>query len=85
MARRKALGLPTGEGGGGGDEEDDFDPFAKAQRVGSDDEASEDGAKGAVSWSYGHYLKGLEKEEVLNSVDESTFATLTSRPHSAGE
>ncbi len=52
-----------------------YDPFEKAE-AGSEDGSTAGGVKESMSWSYSSYLQGLDKEEVLNEVDESTFSSL---------
>ncbi|XP_064626526.1 regulator of G-protein signaling 22-like isoform X3 [Lineus longissimus] len=82
-SRRKAMGLPRP---GDDDVDAGYDPFGGE----GDDAVSVDGERDRVSWSYSSYLEGLDREETLNNVDESTFSSLsetgsvkgTSRPES---
>lgn len=32
--------------------------------------------KNKISWSYSNYMAALEKEDILNNTDESTFGSL---------
>ena len=66
--RRHAMGVPTDADG-----EDGFNPFT------DDDAHAEKTDKSSVSWSYSQYLNGLDKEEVLNQVDERTFSSLSDK------
>ena len=69
--RRAALGLPPL-----GEEEDVFhDPFKTpgAESVEGEQEAEE---KDKISWSYSNYMAALEKEELLNNTDETSFSSL---------
>ena len=69
--RRAALGLPPL-----GEEEDLFhDPFKTpgAESVEGEQEAEE---KDKISWSYSNYMAALEKEELLNNTDETSFSSL---------
>ena len=62
------MGVPTDADG-----EDGFNPFT------DDDAHAEKTDKSSVSWSYSQYLNGLDKEEVLNQVDERTFSSLSDK------
>lgn len=73
--RRLALGLSPGD-----DLEAYHDPFATKGEEGSEAGEEEDSHhdKEKVSWSYSTYLAALQREEVLNNTDESTFSSLMS-------
>ncbi|XP_053393937.1 regulator of G-protein signaling 22-like isoform X3 [Mercenaria mercenaria] len=70
--RRAAMGLPPL-----GEEEDVFhDPFKAlggAESVEGDAEVEE---KDKISWTYSNYMNALEREELLNNTDESSFTSL---------
>lgn len=69
--RRAALGLPPlGE-----DEDVYHDPFKShaTESVEGDHELDE---KDKISWSYSNYMAALEKEELLNNTDETSFSSL---------
>ena len=77
LRRRQELGLPVG----GADEEGADVGYSDIFRsVGG---ASEDGTlenmdnKDNMTWSYSQYIQALDREEVLNNVDEMTFSCLT--------
>ncbi len=70
IARKRALGIPIDP-----DEDTYVDPFEKMKDVVSDDEDTSK-KPDQVTWSYSQYMKALDREEVLNEVDENTFSSL---------
>ena len=59
-----------------GEDEDVFhDPFKShgADSVEGEHEVEE---KDKISWSYSNYMAALEKEELLNNTDETSFSSL---------
>lgn len=70
---RAALGLPPENE----EEEELQDQIAHMGH--HDDEEEEHGTgseKNKISWSYSGYMAALEKEDILNNTDESTFGSL---------
>ena len=55
-------------------EEGDYDPFERLQRLDQEQRLKASSRTPPVSWSYSSYMKGLDKEDVLNNVDQTTFA-----------
>lgn len=60
-----------------GEEEDVFhDPFKAlggAESVEGDGDVEE---KDKIAWTYSNYMNALEREELLNNTDESSFTSL---------
>lgn len=69
---RAALGLPPE-----GDEDDELqDQIAHFSHHDDDEEEHGTMEKNKISWSYSNYMAALEKEDILNNTDESTFESL---------
>lgn len=69
---RAALGLPPE-----GDEDDELhDHLAHFSHHDDDEEDHGPMEKNKISWSYSNYMAALEKEDILNNTDESTFGSL---------
>ncbi|WAR24165.1 RGS22-like protein [Mya arenaria] len=69
--RRAALGLPPL-----GEDDEFHDPFkalAGAESVEGDGDGED---KDKISWTYSSYVNGLEREQMLNNTDESSFTSL---------
>ena len=49
------------------------DPFADH---GSQEDEPDGGGKGRIEFSYSSYIRELNKEEILNNMDESLFSSL---------
>ncbi|XP_060585737.1 regulator of G-protein signaling 22-like isoform X3 [Ruditapes philippinarum] len=70
--RRAALGLPPL-----GEEDDVFhDPFKALGAPESVDGDGEGEEKDKISWTYSNYMNALEREELINNTDESSFTSL---------
>ncbi|XP_052256163.1 regulator of G-protein signaling 22-like isoform X3 [Dreissena polymorpha] len=70
--RRAALGLPPL-----GEDDDFHDPFL-ALGAGADSAEAEGDQddKDKISWTYSSYMNALEREELLNNTEESSFTSL---------
>ncbi|KAL4236453.1 GTPase activator [Mactra antiquata] len=70
--RRAAMGLPPL-----GEEDDVFhDPFKALGGTESVEGDMEPEEKDKISWTYSNYMNALEREELLNNTDESSFTSL---------
>lgn len=70
------MGLPPA-----GEEDDGFNElFAHEPEgsVGEEEEVEGMHGKDKISWSYSNYMNALEKEDILNNTDETTFSSLMS-------
>ena len=70
-------------------DEEEADEYEDAFKAG--DAASDDGTienmdnKDNVTWSYSQYVQTLDKEDILNNVDEMTFSSLTLNSQGTGK